>query len=144
MRLEIPAEEAGVGDELEAVHGIGRRAPRSLQADDDGRARYMREKKSREGGEGDKEEEQRSWRPAMGMLLLEAARRWSSCSWTTGGSGHEQGTLCLEAKHSIHRDARAAARKIRDLVGGCGWWGWIPRGRMRAVAARMELGGWDG
>ena len=103
------------------------------------RERCMRENKSREGGEEDREEEQRSWRPAMGMLLLEAARRWSSCSWTTGGSGHEQG-LCLDTNHSIHRDAQAAARKIRDLFGGCGWWGWIPRGRMRAVAARMGLG----
>ena len=28
-----------VGDEIEAGHGVGRRAPRSLQADDDGRAR---------------------------------------------------------------------------------------------------------
>ena len=39
MRLEIPAEEAAVGDDLEAVHGVGRPAPRSLQADDNGRAR---------------------------------------------------------------------------------------------------------
>ena len=39
MRLEIPGEEAGDGDELEAVHGVGRPAPRSLQADDNGRAR---------------------------------------------------------------------------------------------------------
>ena len=39
MRLEIPAEEAGVGDELEAVHGVRRHGPHSLQADDDGRAR---------------------------------------------------------------------------------------------------------
>mgnify|MGYP000935887913 CR=1 FL=1 len=113
----------------------GRRRPRlEVHADDgDGAETAGSGEAARFGNDGDD-----------GLLRLAVARRWSSCSWTTGGSGHEQGRLCLEAKRSIHRDARAAARKIRDLVGGCGWWGWIPRGRMRAVAARMGLGGWDG
>ena len=72
----------------------------------------MREKKSREGEEEDRGEEQRSLRPAMGKLLLVAARRWSSCSWTTGGSGHEQGRLAAVV---------GWRRKSREVDGGAGW-----------------------
>ena len=47
-----------------------------------------------------------------GLLRLAAARRWSSCSWTTGGSGHEQGRLAA---------AVGRRRKSREVVGGAGW-----------------------